>query len=220
MSSSVFPVPLSGIQESILDAKGDLIVATAADNPARLAVGSANQVLTVDSSTATGLKWATPVEGSMTQISTGSFAGSTTSITSIPSTYNHLVLWATDYYGTGANIINVQFNSNTSSVYSQQKVFSGASPTVAGAQGTDISTGNGAITSSNSNSWLYMELPFYSTTVSDKFWQFHWARTGNTDAIEYLWGTFNSTSAISSIQFFLDGGSTWGGGTWTLYGVK
>jgi hypothetical protein len=53
----------TAIQPTILDAKGDLIVATAADTPARLAVGSANQVLTVDSSTATGLKWATPAAG-------------------------------------------------------------------------------------------------------------------------------------------------------------
>jgi hypothetical protein len=53
----------TGIQPSIVDAKGDLIVATAADSVDRLAVGSANQVLTVDSSTATGLKWATPAAG-------------------------------------------------------------------------------------------------------------------------------------------------------------
>jgi hypothetical protein len=53
----------TAIQPTLLDAKGDLIVATAADTPARLAVGSTNQVLTVDSSTATGLKWATPAGG-------------------------------------------------------------------------------------------------------------------------------------------------------------
>ena len=41
---------------SILDAKGDLISATAADTPARLAVGTNGQVLTADSTTATGLK--------------------------------------------------------------------------------------------------------------------------------------------------------------------
>lgn len=43
---------------TILDAKGDLISATAADTPARLAVGTNGQVLTADSTTSTGLKWA------------------------------------------------------------------------------------------------------------------------------------------------------------------
>lgn len=60
MSSSVFPVPFSGIQETLIDAKGDLIVGNAADTPARLAVGSNNQVLTADSSVTGGIKWATP----------------------------------------------------------------------------------------------------------------------------------------------------------------
>lgn len=45
------------IQPTIVDAKGDLIVATAADAVARLASGTANQRLVVDTSTATGLKW-------------------------------------------------------------------------------------------------------------------------------------------------------------------
>jgi hypothetical protein len=50
----------NAIQNTIVDAKGDLIGATAADTPARLAVGTNGQVLTADSTAATGLAWATP----------------------------------------------------------------------------------------------------------------------------------------------------------------
>jgi len=53
----------NAIQNAIVDAKGDIIAATAADTPARLAVGANDTVLTADSSTATGLKWATPSGG-------------------------------------------------------------------------------------------------------------------------------------------------------------
>ncbi len=53
----------NAIQNAIVDAKGDLIAATAADTPARLAVGTNGQVLTADSTAATGLKWATPASG-------------------------------------------------------------------------------------------------------------------------------------------------------------
>lgn len=54
----------NAIQNAIVDAKGDLITATAADTPARLAVGTNGQTLVADSSTATGLKWATAASGS------------------------------------------------------------------------------------------------------------------------------------------------------------
>jgi hypothetical protein len=53
----------NAIQNAIVDAKGDLIGATAADTPARLAVGTNGQVLTADSTAATGLKWATASSG-------------------------------------------------------------------------------------------------------------------------------------------------------------
>jgi hypothetical protein len=57
------------IPKTIVDAKGDIIAATAADTVARLAVGTNGQVLTVDSTTATGLKYATPAaSGKLLQV--------------------------------------------------------------------------------------------------------------------------------------------------------
>jgi hypothetical protein len=57
----------NAIQNAIVDAKGDLIGATAADTPARLAVGTNGQVLTADSTAATGLAWTT-VSGAPTSL--------------------------------------------------------------------------------------------------------------------------------------------------------
>jgi hypothetical protein len=50
--------PASGIPATLLDAKGDLIVATAADTAARLAVGTNGQALVADSGASAGVKWA------------------------------------------------------------------------------------------------------------------------------------------------------------------
>jgi hypothetical protein len=48
------------IQKTIVDAKGDLIVATADDIPARMAVGTDGYVLTADSTQSTGLAYVKP----------------------------------------------------------------------------------------------------------------------------------------------------------------
>jgi hypothetical protein len=53
----------NAIQNAIIDAKGDLIVGTAADTPARLAVGTNGHVLTADSTEASGVKWAAVAAG-------------------------------------------------------------------------------------------------------------------------------------------------------------
>jgi hypothetical protein len=53
----------AAIAKTIVDAKGDIIAATAADTVSRLAVGANDTVLTADSSTATGLKWAAASAG-------------------------------------------------------------------------------------------------------------------------------------------------------------
>jgi hypothetical protein len=56
---------VGAIANTLVDAKGDLITATGDNTPARLAVGATNgHVLTVDSTTSTGLAWKAAASGS------------------------------------------------------------------------------------------------------------------------------------------------------------
>ena len=53
------------------DAKGDLIVGTAADTATKLSVGTDTYVLTADSGTSSGLTWASPTTGDITGVTAG-----------------------------------------------------------------------------------------------------------------------------------------------------
>jgi len=61
IDTTVFTNAGAAVAKATVDAKGDLIAGTADNTVARLAVGANDTVLTADSSTATGLKWAAPV---------------------------------------------------------------------------------------------------------------------------------------------------------------
>jgi len=87
----------NAIQNAIVDAKGDLISATAADTPARLAVGANGTVLTADSAEATGLKWATPA--GTTFVGVSCYRSSAQSISNNTDT---VVLFDTEVFDTDA----------------------------------------------------------------------------------------------------------------------
>jgi hypothetical protein len=108
----------NAIQNAIVDAKGDLIGATAADTPARLAVGTNGQVLTADSTAATGLAWTTPAGGggkvlqviqatttTSTTVASTTYADTTLTATITPtaSTSKILVLFAQNSYASRSN---------------------------------------------------------------------------------------------------------------------
>jgi hypothetical protein len=63
---SSFP-EVSPIAESIIDAKGNLIVGTSNDTPDRLPVGSNGTLLVADSGETTGLKWASSISNIVVQ---------------------------------------------------------------------------------------------------------------------------------------------------------
>jgi hypothetical protein len=63
----------NAIQNSIVDAKGDLISATGNDTPARLAVGNNGETLVADSSATTGLRWQGDYAAGKNKIINGDF---------------------------------------------------------------------------------------------------------------------------------------------------
>jgi len=67
------------VQKDIVDAKGDIVAATASNTVSRLAVGTNDHVLTADSSEATGLKWASaPADATKMPLAGGTFTGAVT----------------------------------------------------------------------------------------------------------------------------------------------
>jgi hypothetical protein len=69
--STVYTLDQDNLKKTVLDAKGDLIAASAADTPARLAVGANGEILVADSSTSTGLRYQSAYNGN--QAINGSF---------------------------------------------------------------------------------------------------------------------------------------------------
>ena len=100
----------TGIQPSIVDAKGDIIAATAADSVSRLAVGTNGQYLKADSTAATGLSWATlPASGKVLQVVTATYS---TNFTTTSTTYVDTGMSATITPTSATSTILVLHNGN------------------------------------------------------------------------------------------------------------
>jgi hypothetical protein len=120
----------AAIAKSIVDAKGDLIAATAADTVSRLGVGANGTVLTADSAEATGLKWAAAAGGgALTFIKSQSFSAvasqAVTSAFSATYTRYKVVIEIDSNSSTG--FINLRMRSggtdNTAANYSSSGVY-------------------------------------------------------------------------------------------------
>lgn len=104
------------VPKSTYTAKGSIAAATAASTPANLAVGTNGQVLTADSTAATGLKWATVGGGgkvlqvvygttnTQTANSTSTYADTTLSATITPTSSTSKVLVILSQAGVYSNV--------------------------------------------------------------------------------------------------------------------
>lgn len=212
----------AGIPATILDAKGDLIAATAADTASRLAVGSNGQVLTADSAEATGLKWTTPAAGGMTLLSTTSLSGSSTTVSISGSGYIGLYITVTGFSMSGEDQTRLRFNGDTGSNYLWAGVRKYLSDAANLAQDTStglLSTWTPQATQTNSIYEIFC--PNSQDTSAYKVGNFNMYGTRSTgDVIEGGQWLFKSTSVISSFNFSTLSGATFSSGSIKVYGVK
>jgi len=212
------------IPDSLLTTKGDLIAATGASTPARLAVGATNgHVLTVDSAEATGIKWAAAAGGGLTQLATGTVSSTSTVLSSISQSYKHLYLVVSSVQLTSATDLAVRLNGDTAANYAVTGIQTGSSTPANRTTDTllYLNGGSGLVcpTTANNDSYtLYIQN--YSLAKGKNISVS--AHSGTTKTSNsYAWAGYASNTAISSLTLCTSSGTaTWSVGTYTLYGVN
>jgi hypothetical protein len=213
----------NAIQNAIVDAKGDLIAASAADTPARLAVGTNGQVLTADSTAGTGLAWTTPSAGALTLISTTSF----TTVASISLPADSFTSTYTDY------MIMLNLSTSSASQYLQGRMRASGADSTASSYSSGFIVQNlasSALTNDSSGVQNAFTKLAYCYPSAVGYHQLFVRSPKLTRATGYngsssamttegftLAGIFNDTTSFDSMTFFVGGTIS---GSVSVYGIS
>ena len=220
----------NAIQNSIADAKVDIITATADNTPARLAVGTNGQTLVADSSTATGLKWAAASSGALTLITTQTFsaAASQSVNTCFSSTYTNykIIVTLTTASADAMVSLNLRTGSTDTSSTQNYSYYSGWSTQ----PGSINNVANGGVTSlqlfqtdSGYTAPAYaMSMDMYNPNVSSNTtstWNAQYAQSSNSWLAAVVGGSFtNTTDQFDGFTLKISAG-TMSGKAW-VYGYS
>lgn len=205
-------------------AKGDLVVGSATNDSSVLAVGANDTVLTADSTTATGLKWAAPAGGGgFTSLASGSLSSTSTVVSITTTGYKQLVIYVKDVTASADWFPLIRLNGDSGTNYTN--VFTYMTSTTALA--SDASNTDGffvdqleATVSDNFQVYTIYD-PANADTYKTANFLVGGKHKGNTfNTLESGYGMWRNTAAITSITFTPLGGVTYSTGTYEIYGVK
>ena len=195
----------------------DIIYSSSGSTPARLGIGTASQVLAVNSG-ATAPEWTTVSSGGMTLLSTTSLSGASTTISSISGSYKNLQLVIQNVLPSTQAGMVMRFNSDSGTNYMNKDT------TISGTSSTYNETYN-KISSDQHTSGTNLSVTNiydYANSTTRKLSQ-SLAISQNNGTPNFnlsdTRGSWNDTSAITSITLLFYTG-TISSGTALLYGVS
>ena len=163
------------------------------------------------------------VTGNFESIATINLSGGETSLnfTSIPSTYKHLQIRGVFKFNGSDNLIG-RFNSDTGSNYTTHWLL-GQGSYASNYASSSATAMNMAYTDTGADqvAWVVDILDYASTSKYKTVRRFNGQETNSVGIVwegSHLW---QSTSAISSINFYINGSSSFtSNSTFALYGIK
>jgi hypothetical protein len=225
MAIGRIPEPGTGIPESIIAAKGDILTGTANDTPAVLTVGTNGHTLVADSAEATGLKWAAPAGGGgFTSISSVTPSTSAQAFTSISNSYTHLCVIFQGVYASSDNQgLTITVNDISSSTYSWNRIYNTAGTVTGDSNYGTTSIAMAGVTASATDTNKASGVIWFYNYASDKAkltdWKMFYNRTTAGAWLVTGQGFNTTTDAINKISFNVASGD-FSGGNIQLYGVK
>lgn len=214
----------AGSELNVIDAKGDLVVGSADNTPARLAVGTDGYILQADSASANGVKWAANTSaGGKTLLSTTTLSGASTLISSISGSYKELIIEISDYLpSTGGYYMSCRVNDDSTTAFHKLLTVYGIGTTTAwDASSVQCTpTQNGA----TARNFTRIHIPNYASTSTYKMLFIDSITHSSSNDAEILnmraiAAYRGHSAAVSSIRFLASAG-TFAAGTVKIYGVN
>lgn len=211
------------------DAKGDLIVGTADNAAARLAVGSVGQSLQPDPAQSVGMKWAA---GAQVQLARGVLGGAQANIdiTAISGSYDHLRLIAYLRGDTAAASTTCLLRANGDSGANYDRQLLHASQTSAAASEffgqtsiTVMETMPANTAGANLFGMIVVDIPFYSLTSNNKDFNIEQITKIGIATANLRWGAvsgfWRSNAAITQLTLLPGAGNFVAGSAYSLWGI-